>query len=77
MHTAASGGLGGHQGDSAQAQQFEEGGGVLVELTQLSLCPGQVHTAETQQEQQVTGSYSERFSQLAEQTEVTTTEPSP
>lgn len=48
VRTGASGGLGGGQGDSAQAEQFEEGGGLLVELTQLSLCPRQVYTAETQ-----------------------------
>lgn len=53
MHTGSSGGLGGGQGDPPQAEQFEEGGGLLVELTQLSLCPRQVYTAETQQ--QVTG----------------------
>ncbi len=53
VHTGASGGLGGGQGDSPQAEQFEEGGGLLVELTQLSLCPRQVYAAETQQK--VTG----------------------
>lgn len=45
--TGASGRLGGRQDDSAQAEQFEEGGGLLVELTQLSLRPRQVYTAET------------------------------
>lgn len=44
--TGAFGGLCGGQGDSAQAEQFEEGGGLLVELTQLSFCPRQVYTAE-------------------------------
>lgn len=53
--TGASGRLGGRQDDSAQAEQFEEGGGLLVELTQLSLRPRQVYTAETQRQQQVTG----------------------
>lgn len=51
MRTGAFGGLGGGQGDSAQTEQFEEGGGLLVELTQLSLCPRQVHTAERQEQQ--------------------------
>lgn len=50
--TGAFGGLGGGQGDSAQAEQFEEGGGLLVELTQLSLCPRQVHTAERENKYQ-------------------------
>lgn len=45
MRTAASGRLGGGQGDSAQAQQLEEGGGLPVELTQLSLRPRQVGAA--------------------------------
>lgn len=47
VHTSAFGRLGGSQGNAAQAEQFEEGGGVLVELTQLSLRPRQVDTAET------------------------------
>lgn len=51
VRTGAFGGLGGGQGDSAQTEQFEEGGGLLVELTQLSLCPRQVHTAEKQEQQ--------------------------
>lgn len=46
MRTSAFGRLGGGQGNAAQAEQFEEGGGVLVELTQLSLRPRQVDTAE-------------------------------
>lgn len=53
--TGASGRLGGRQDDSAQAEQFEEGGGLLVELTQLSLRPRQVYTADTRRQQQVTG----------------------
>ncbi len=53
MRTGASGRLGGSERDSAQAEQFEEGGGLLVELTQLSLCPRQVHTADRKQEQWV------------------------
>lgn len=50
MLTVPSGGLRGGQCDSAQAEQFEEGGGLLVELTQLSLRPRQVYTADTQQQ---------------------------
>lgn len=43
--TGASGGLCGGHHDSAEAQQFEEGGRLLVELTQLSFGPRQIHTA--------------------------------
>lgn len=46
--TGAFGGLGGCQGNAAQTEQFEEGGCLLVELTQLSLCSRQVDAAETQ-----------------------------
>lgn len=61
MRTSAFGRLGGGQGNAAQAEQFEEGGGVLVELTQLSLRPRQVDTAETHEEEK-----SQRFSEGAE-----------
>lgn len=44
MLTCMSGCLSGSENDSAQTQHFEEGGCLLVELTQLSLCPRQVHT---------------------------------
>ena len=64
--TGASGRLGGRQDDSAQAEQFEEGGGLLVELTQLSLRPRQVYTAETRRQQQVTGDEHETGSEFGD-----------
>lgn len=47
--------LGGGQDNSAQAEQFQEWWHLLVELTQLSLCPRQIYTAETHQDYLIWG----------------------
>lgn len=49
VQTCALGDLDGCEGDLAQTEQFEEGGRLLVEPAQLSLCSRQVNAAETQQ----------------------------